>query len=31
MKQKQKITWQNRIIRTGTRPAKDFNFNPENW
>lgn len=25
------VTWQNRIVRTGTRRAADFNFNPENW
>lgn len=23
--------WKNRIISTGAKPAKDFNFNPLNW
>lgn len=24
-------SWRNRIVNTGERPAKDFNFNPSNW
>lgn len=27
----QKNSWQNRIVRTGEKPAREFNFHPDNW
>lgn len=31
MRKKKTNDWQNRIVETGQKPAKDFNFNPANF